>query len=158
MGFAMCRPSASRRKSRRGGSHMALHRPRRRVGMLVAACVGCLGLAACGGLGKTDSGGGGGGSGGGNVTLSFLVDNSEQTLKPAQALAAAFHARNPNITIKIETRPQGADGDNVVKTRLATGEMSDVFQYNSGSLFQALNPAKNLAPVSDQPFVKNLDK
>ena len=137
---------------------MAFRRPRRWVGALVLAFAGSLALAACGGLGETDNGGGGSGGGGGNVTLSFLVDNSEQTLKPAQALVAAFHARNPNITIKVETRPQGADGDNVVKTRLATGEMSDVFQYNSGSLFQALNPAKNLAPVSDQPFVKNLDK
>src|SRR3954452_11498472 len=106
----MRRPNASRRQITSGRVKMAFRRPRRRVGMLVAAFAGCLALAACGGLGKTDSGGGGGGAGGGNGTLSFLVDNSEQTLKPAQALAAAFHARNPNITIKIETRPQGADG------------------------------------------------
>ncbi len=39
-------------------------------------------------------------------------------------------------SVKVETRPQGADGDNVVKTRLSTGDMDDVFEYNSGSLFQ----------------------
>ena len=29
---------------------------------------------------------------------------------------------NPDVIIQIENRPQGGDGDNVVKTRLATGE------------------------------------
>jgi raffinose/stachyose/melibiose transport system substrate-binding protein len=92
------------------------------------------------------------------VSLSFLVDNSEQSLKPAQALASAFHAKNPDITINVQTRPQGADGDNVVKTRLATKEMTDVFMYNSGSLFQALSPEKNLVPVTSEGFVKDLEK
>src|SRR5258708_5782143 len=147
--------NASRTKRRRGGSHMAFDRPWRRVGVLVAAFVGALALAACGGLGESKDDGGGAG---GKVTLSFLVDNSDQTLKPAQALASAFHAKNPDITVKVETRPQGADGDNVVKTRLATREMTDVFQYNSGSLFQALSPEKNLAPVTNETFVKDLEK
>jgi raffinose/stachyose/melibiose transport system substrate-binding protein len=115
-------------------------------------------LAACGGFGGDDEGGGGSGASGGNaaVTLSWLVDNSEQTLTPAKALAEAFHAKNPNITIKLETRPQGGDGDNLVKTRLATGEMNDLFTYNSGSLFQALKPEQNLVSLGDQPWVKNL--
>jgi raffinose/stachyose/melibiose transport system substrate-binding protein len=83
---------------------MAFHRPWRRVGLLVAAFVGALALAACGGLGEENDDSGGAG---GKVALSFLVDNSEQTLTPAKALASAFHAKNPNITIKVETRPQG---------------------------------------------------
>ena len=89
-------------------------------------------------------------------TISFLVDNSEQTLTPATAVVKAFMAKNPNITVKVETRPQGGDGDNIVKTRLATGEMTDVFMYNSGSLFQALSPEKNLVPLTDEPWVKDL--
>jgi len=118
-------------------------------------------LAACGGFGNDDSGGGSGGTSGGKgeaVTLSWLVDNSEQTLTPAKALAAAFHAKNPNVTIKIETRPQGGDGDNLVKTRLATGEMNDMFTYNSGSLFQALKPEQNMVALNDQSWVKDLEK
>ena len=117
------------------------------VALLAAASA----LAACGGLGET---GDEGSDENGKVTISWLVDNSEQTLKPAEALAKAFTATNPNITVKIETRPQGGDGDNVVKTRLATGEMTDVFMYNSGSLFQALSPEKNLVPLTDQPWVE----
>ncbi len=120
------------------------------VALLAAASV----LAACGGLGET---GDEGSDENGKVTISWLVDNSEQTLKPAEALAKAFTAKNPNITVKIETRPQGGDGDNVVKTRLATGEMTDVFMYNSGSLFQALSPEKNLVPLTDQPWVNELE-
>src|SRR3954453_13130462 len=122
-----------------------------RIGSLAAVTLLALTACGAGSLGSSDRGNQG-------TTLNFLADSTEASTKMAAALASRFHARNPNITVKVETRPQGADGDNVVKTRLATGEMSDVFQYNSGSLFQALNPAKNLAPVSDQPFVKNLDK
>ena len=133
---------------------MTIGRSWRWLGLLVATGA----LAACGGFGNDDSGGGGGSAKGGAVTLSWLVDNSEQTLTPAKALANAFHAANPSITIKIETRPQGGDGDNVVKTRLATGEMNDIFTYNSGSLLQALKPQQSLTPLNDEPWVKNLDK
>ena len=80
----------------------------------------------------------------GATSLTFLVDNGEATVATAEALAEAFTAENPDITIEVETRPQGADGDNVVKTRLATGEMDDIFQYNSGSLMQALSPDETL--------------
>jgi raffinose/stachyose/melibiose transport system substrate-binding protein len=101
---------------------------------------------------------GGGSSGSEKVTLSFLVDNSDQGLKPAQGVVDAFHAKNPNITIKIETRPQGSDGDNIVKTRLSTQDMTDMFAYNSGSLLQALKPEQNLQPLTDEAFVKSTDK
>lgn len=94
----------------------------------------------------------------GKTSLTFLVDNGEATTSTAQALADAFMKKNADITIKIDTRPQGADGDNVVKTRLATGEMADLFQYNSGSLMQALSPDKTLVDLSDQGYVKKFDK
>jgi raffinose/stachyose/melibiose transport system substrate-binding protein len=120
---------------------------------LLAAAVACiLALAACsaGSLGSSDKGGGG-------TTLKVLVDNSEGSLKPTQAVAEAFHAKNPDITVQVETRPQGAEGDNVVKTRLSTGEMTDLFFYNSGSLFQALNPQKNLVALTGEPWANQLE-
>ncbi len=55
-----------------------------------------------------------------------------------------------------ETQPGGVDGDNLTKTKLSTGEMSDVFLYNPGSLFQALNPDTNLQPLTDQPWVSQM--
>ena len=67
------------------------------------------------------------------VTLTYLVDDSEANQASAKALADAYMALHPNVTIVIESRPGGTDGDNIVKTRLATGEMTDIFWYNSGS-------------------------
>lgn len=102
------------------------------------------GLALAGCSGASDDG---------PVTLSFLVDNTETTVQTAQALVDAFEAENPNITIEIEQRPGGADGDNIVKTRLQTGEMTDLFWYNSGSLLQALAPEQTLVDLSDESFL-----
>ena len=91
------------------------------------------------------------------VTLSYLVPNDvEANIQRAQALVAAYTALNPNVKIDIETRPGGGDGDNLVKTRLATGEMNDIFWYNSGSLLQALNPAQTLVDLSGESFVANI--
>jgi raffinose/stachyose/melibiose transport system substrate-binding protein len=121
---------------------------------LLAATVACiLALGACspGSLGSSDEGGGA-------TTLTFLVDNADASVKPAQALGAAFHAKNPDITVQVQTRPGGSEGDNIVKTRLSTGEMTDVFLYNSGSLFQALNPQQNLAPLTGESWVGQLDE
>jgi len=90
------------------------------------------------------------------VTLSYLVDDSEANQASAKALADAYMALHPNVTISVESRPGGTDGDNVVKTRLATGEMTDVFWYNSGSLLQALNPSDTLVDLSGEPFIANI--
>ncbi len=97
-----------------------------------------------------------GGVSDGKVTLSYLIDNQDNTLATAKQLVADFKKVEPNITIKLETRPAGTDGDNLVKTKLATGDMADVFLYNTGSLFQAIAPAQNLVPLTDEPFMKNV--
>lgn len=91
-----------------------------------------------------------------SVTLTYLVDESQNSQDMAKALADAYTALNPNVTITIESRPGGTEGDNIVKTRLATGDMTDIFFYNSGSLLQALNPAQTLVDLSDQPFIENV--
>ena len=86
---------------------------------------GALALSGCsaGSLGSSDDS-----SGGGKVSLTFLVDNGTETVKIGNQLIKDFTAKNPNISISLDTRPQGTDGDNLIKTRLATGEMADVFK------------------------------
>jgi len=123
----------------------------RRIAAVAAVTIGALVLSACspGSLGSSDPNAA--------TTLSFLADNSETSMKIAEGLAKDFSAKNPNITVKVESRPQGGEGDNVVKTRLSTGDMTDIFMYNSGSLFQALKPEQNLVAVGDQAFAGNLD-
>jgi raffinose/stachyose/melibiose transport system substrate-binding protein len=121
---------------------MLAHKTQRSV-MAAIAGIGVIGLAL------TGCSAGGGAEEGGPVTLSVLIDNTDTTLIQFQALADAFTADHPDVTFDFETRPGGGDGDNIIKTRLATGEMNDVFLYNSGSLFQAIAPEQNLVPLDD---------
>lgn len=92
------------------------------------------------------------------TTLSLLVDVSDQSMNIAKAVTEAFNESQTGIQVQIESRPGGADGDNVIKTRLATGEMNDMFNYNSGSLLAALDPATNLVPLTDEAFMKGIDE
>ncbi|MGP3960616.1 ABC transporter substrate-binding protein [Nonomuraea sp. 3N208] len=94
----------------------------------------------------------------GTTTLTFLVDNGPGTVNSAKALTEAFMKANPKIKIETETRPGGSEGDNIVKTRLSTGDMTDMFWYNSGSLLQALNPAQTLVDLTGDPVLQNVQK
>lgn len=109
-----------------------------------------LAVAACspGDLGSSDSEG--------RTTITFLVDNSDASIRPAEGLAKAFMAKHSDIAVEVETRPQGGEGDNVVKTRLSTGDMTDMFLYNSGSLLQALKPEETLLALNSEPFTGRL--
>ncbi|HEY0736686.1 MAG TPA: extracellular solute-binding protein [Herpetosiphonaceae bacterium] len=124
-------------------------------------------LAACGGApastgdtaaspGASGGAAASGGASGAAVTLTYLVDDSQNARDMADALVSAYTSLHPNVTINVETRPQGTEGDNLVKTRLATGEMADVFSYNSGSLLQALQPTNTLVDLTNEPFIANI--
>lgn len=89
--------------------------------------------------------------------LTVLIDNNAATGAAFEALIAAYQEQNPGVTFDVEVRPGGGEGDNIVKTRLATGEMADIFSYNSGSLFQALRPSRTLVPIGDMPNVAALN-
>jgi raffinose/stachyose/melibiose transport system substrate-binding protein len=124
-----------------------------RTAARVAVALGSLALAG-GMLAACSSGGN---SSSGPITISLMAGgNDPAATKFATDMAAAFHKVNPTITVKVDTRPGGTDGDNLVKTRLSTGTMDDVFLYNTGSLFQALHPDQTLQPLTDQPWVKDL--
>jgi len=83
--------------------------------------------------------------------LTVLIDNSPQYVQAMEALMEAYTQAHPEVTFSMETRPAGGEGDNLIKTRLATGEMEDIFNYNSGSLLQALRPARTLLEIGDLP-------
>lgn len=135
----------------------------KRVYQLLLALALAAVLAACGGTSSAPPSGAattapaGGAASGQPVALTYLVDDSQTARDTADALAAAYMAKHPNVTITVETRPQGTEGDNLVKTRLATGDMSDVFYYNAGSLLQALHPTDTLVDLSKEAFIANID-
>jgi raffinose/stachyose/melibiose transport system substrate-binding protein len=128
---------------------------RRGVALVAAGTAAALMFAGCspGSLGSSSEGEGGASA----TEITWLHGAEPADVASAKALIAAFKAANPNITIKEETRPGGSEGDNLVKTRLATGDMADVFTYNNGSLLQAIKPAQNLTPLDDQPWASQLD-
>jgi raffinose/stachyose/melibiose transport system substrate-binding protein len=111
------------------------------VAMVAAALAGCSS---------------GGASSDGKVTITFLTQNDDATVKGAKNMIAAFEKKNPKITVKLDTQPAGTDGDNLTKTKLATGEMDDVFNYNTGSLFQVLKPDQTLVNLQDEPWQKTV--
>jgi len=89
------------------------------------------------------------------ATLSLMIGSTGNTYAAMQAVAAEAE-KKLNIKIKFDIKPDGGEGDNLVKTRLATGEMSDILAYNSGSLFHALNPTQNFVDLSNEPYVDKL--
>lgn len=90
-----------------------------------------------------------------DVKLTLLIDN-QTSLDGINAVISVFEKKT-GIKTQIDLRPGGSEGDNMVKTRLATGDMDDLCFYNSGSLFKALNPAANFLDLSSEPFVSKLD-
>ncbi|MEO7192845.1 MAG: extracellular solute-binding protein [Vicinamibacterales bacterium] len=91
------------------------------------------------------------------VKISYLVPAGTGDEEIAKPVIEAFEAANPGVKVDLQTRPGGADGDNLVKTKLSTGDMADVFLYNTGSLLQAIKPAQSLLPA-DGAWTADLDK
>lgn len=83
------------------------------------------------------------------VTLTLLVSNSYD-LSAVNAIIAAAEEKL-NIATEVEIRPGGAEGENIIRARLAAGESSDMHLFNSGSLLGTLNPVKNFYPLNDHP-------
>lgn len=128
---------------------------RRRIATLAVSSIAALslGLSGCA-VGEI---GGDTGAAEGQTEITYLIGDSGGTALPfAEALTKKFNEMNPDIKASVETQPAGTEGDNLVKTKLATGEMPDVFGYNSGSLFQAINPDQNLVPLTDEAWAKDL--
>jgi len=130
---------------------------RRGLALAALATASALTVTGCsaGSLGSsTDDG-----AGEGSVTITYLLGgNDDATVASAAELIEAFQAENPTITVETESRPGGSDGDNLIKTKLSTQDMADVFAYNNGSLLAALKPTTNLVPMTDQPWAATLDK
>lgn len=89
------------------------------------------------------------------ITLTLLTGTTGTAYPALQAVAAEAESKL-NIKIKFDIKPDGTEGDNLVKTRLATGDMSDILYYNAGSLFQALSPEENFVDLTQEPFMSKL--
>jgi raffinose/stachyose/melibiose transport system substrate-binding protein len=89
-------------------------------------------------------------------TVTVLVDN-QTAMDGLEAVTEALEEKY-NIRTEFEIRPGGSEGDNIVKTRLTTGEMADIMLYPSGSLFQALNPEEYFVELTGEEFIDRIDE
>jgi raffinose/stachyose/melibiose transport system substrate-binding protein len=87
----------------------------------------------------------------GREKLAWLQWANEPQQKAIDAVVAAFQAKYP-IDIEFEFKPGSAEGENLVKTRIAANDMPDLLTYNSGSLFQVLNLEKNFVDLTNETF------
>jgi raffinose/stachyose/melibiose transport system substrate-binding protein len=87
----------------------------------------------------------------GKTVISVLI-NKDFNMDGFQAVLDAAAVKF-GVEFEVEIHPGGTEGDNIIKTRLATGDMSDIFLYNTGSLLHALNPARNIVDLTDEPWM-----
>ncbi|MFV0504494.1 MAG: ABC transporter substrate-binding protein [Lachnospirales bacterium] len=61
------------------------------------------------------------------------------------------------IGLDVEYRPDGGEGDNLIKTRLAAGNLNDLLSYNTGAKFGELNPSEYFIDLTDTGLMDSVD-
>lgn len=61
------------------------------------------------------------------------------------------------IKIQLEYRASGETGENIVMTRLVSGEMADLCCFSGGALFKKLHPEDYFMDLTDQDFVSDYE-
>ncbi len=61
------------------------------------------------------------------------------------------------MEFEVEINPAGTEGDNIIKTRCASGDLPDISNYNSGSLLAALNPSEHFLDLTDYEVTQKFD-
>lgn len=90
------------------------------------------------------------------VKITFMKD----TASTSDGVEAVIDLAKEKLGLEVELEliPSGAEGDNLIRTKLASGDMPDLMSYNSGSLFYALNPEEYFMDLSNEPFIEKLDE
>ncbi len=147
---------------------------KKKVLSLILAGTMTLGLALTGCSGGSDEGGSGGGTpaaeedagsdeGSGDsgdkpyegVTLKWWAGNAENNPGTQAVMEAA--TEKLGMEFEVEVNPGGSEGDNIIKTRMASGDLPDFMAYNSGSKLYDLNPSRGFMDISDWDIVDKFD-
>lgn len=62
------------------------------------------------------------------------------------------------MEFSVEINPGGTEGDNILKTKCASGDLPDIANYSSGSLFTALNPKEHFLDITDEEMTAKFDE
>ncbi|MDF2614218.1 MAG: extracellular solute-binding protein family 1 [Clostridia bacterium] len=90
------------------------------------------------------------------ATVTLLMDKDFP--KEGVDAVIAQMEKDLNIVTELEIIPGGAEGENIRKTRLATGDMTDICFFNTGSLLPTLNPEQNFLDITDEAYMANVDE
>ena len=71
-------------------------------------------------------------------------------------MIAAFQEEYPNVKVNLVYQPGGGEGDNLLKTKLATGEMEDLFLQATGAQLASLQPDQNLVNLADEAWIDDM--
>lgn len=87
--------------------------------------------------------------------LTFLVDADTPSAGYQEVLDLC--EEKTGIHVDVEVRVGGGEGENIVKTRLASGEMADLCLYNSGAKLGELSPEENFIDISGEEWAGRLN-
>jgi raffinose/stachyose/melibiose transport system substrate-binding protein len=90
-----------------------------------------------------------------NMRTVTLMVGKDDDLTGAEAVFKAIEEKL-SIKTEIEIRMGGIEGDNVVKTRLASGDMTDIMMYNTGSKFMELNPEQYFLDLTNESYMPSI--
>lgn len=90
------------------------------------------------------------------VTLNMWIYTAEYN-EGTQAIMAKA-TEELGMEFSIEINPGGTEGDNIIKTKCASGDLPDIVNYNSGSLFTALNPKEHFLDITDEEMTTKFDE
>ncbi len=86
-----------------------------------------------------------------------LFANSDHWNDATQAVVDAFE-EDTGITVEVEVLPSGSGGgNNIMKTRLATGAGPDIMTWMSGAMMSFMSPETNFESLNEQPFLEKID-
>lgn len=89
------------------------------------------------------------------VTITLLVGNdvSNNYLQNDIDLAK----EKLGLTVELDPSMTASNRDNIIRTRLASGDLSDMVGYSTGALFMNLNPEQYFLDLSNENFVNRFD-
>ncbi|WP_239614785.1 ABC transporter substrate-binding protein [Cohnella mopanensis] len=86
------------------------------------------------------------------VTLNVMTNINDQQAKVLEDIARAFEQENPNI--KVEFTAPGAEYENIMKVKMASNSMPDVFSTHGWS---KIRYADYLTDLKDEAWVSQID-
>ena len=89
------------------------------------------------------------------VTLSMWMSSAEYNDATKALLTKATDELG--MEFEVDINPGGTEGDNIIKTRCASGDLPDISNYNSGSLFTALNPKEHFLDLTNEAMTAQFD-